>query len=40
LVLAANPTGTSEPALGGEAHAIQAELERSGHRDCFGLQTR
>jgi hypothetical protein len=40
LFLAANPTGTSEVALGEEARAIQAELERSGHRDCFDLQTR
>jgi hypothetical protein len=40
LFLAANPTGTSQLALGEEARAIQAELERSGYRDCFELETR
>jgi hypothetical protein len=40
LFLAANPTGTSQLALGEEARAIQAELERSGYRDCFALETR
>jgi hypothetical protein len=40
LFLAANPTGTSPLALGEEARAIHAELKRSGHRDCFDLQTR
>jgi hypothetical protein len=40
LFLAANPTGTDPLALGEEAHAIQAELERSGYRDCFELETR
>jgi len=40
LFLAANPTGTSQLALGEEAGAIQVELERSGYRDCFELETR
>jgi len=40
LFLAANPTGTSPLALGKEARAIQVELERSGYRDCFELETR
>jgi len=40
LFLAANPTGTSQLALGEEARAIQVELERSGYRDCFALETR
>ena len=40
LFLAANPTGTSQLALGEEARAIQVELERSGYRDCFELETR
>jgi hypothetical protein len=40
LFLAANPTGTSQLALGEEVRAIQAELERSGYRDCFALETR
>jgi hypothetical protein len=40
LFLAANPTGTSQLALGEEARAIQAELERSGYRDSFELETR
>ena len=40
LFLAANPTGTDPLALGEEARAIQAELERSGHRDQFELVTR
>jgi len=40
LFLAANPTGTNPLALGEEARAIQAELERSGYRDCFALETR
>jgi hypothetical protein len=40
LFLAANPTGTSELALGKGARAIQGELERSGYRDCFELETR
>ena len=40
LFLAANPTGTSPLALGEEARAIQVELERSGYRDCFELETR
>ena len=40
LFLAANPTGTDPLALGEEARAIQAELERSGYRDCFELETR
>ena len=40
LFLAANPTGTDPLALGEEARAIQVELERSGYRDCFELETR
>ena len=40
LFLAANPLGTDRLALDREAHAIQAELERSGHRDQFELVTR
>ena len=40
LFLAANPTGPSPLALGEEARAIQVELERSGYRDCFELETR
>jgi hypothetical protein len=40
LFLAANPTGTDPLALGEEARAIQIELERSGYRECFALETR
>lgn len=40
LFLAANPLGTDRLALDEEARAIQAELERSGHRDEFELVTR
>jgi hypothetical protein len=40
LFLAANPLGTDRLALDREAHAIHAELERSGHRDQFELVTR
>jgi len=40
LFLAANPLGTDRLALDEEARAIQAELERSGHRDQFELVTR
>jgi nucleoside phosphorylase len=40
LFVAANPLGTDRLALDREAHAIQAELERSGHRDQFELVTR
>jgi WD40 repeat protein len=40
LFLAANPRGTSLLALGEEARAIQVELDRSGYRDCFELETR
>lgn len=40
LFLAANPVNTSESALGREARAIQAELERSGFRDSFEFVTR
>jgi hypothetical protein len=40
LFLAANPTGADPLALGEEARAIQVELERSGYRDCFELETR
>jgi hypothetical protein len=40
LFLAANPGGTDRLALDREARAIQVELERSGHRDCFQFETR
>lgn len=40
LFLAANPGGTSSLALDREAHDIQAELDRSGHRDRFVFVTR
>ncbi len=40
LFLAANPAGTDHLALDREAHDIQAELERSGHRDRFDFVTR
>jgi hypothetical protein len=40
LFLAVNPTGTDPLALGEEARAIHVELERSGYRDCFELETR
>lgn len=40
LFLAANPSGTDRLALDREARAIQMELERSGYRDCFKLETR
>jgi len=40
LFLAANPLGTDRLALDEEARAIQAEFERSGHRDKFELVTR
>jgi len=40
LYLAANPSGTTPLALGEEARAIQHELERSGYRDSFELETR
>jgi CHAT domain-containing protein len=38
--LAANPVGTDRLALDQEAHAIQVELERSGHRDQLEFTTR
>jgi hypothetical protein len=40
LFLTAHPTGSSQPALGEEARAIQVEIERSGYRHCFELETR
>lgn len=40
LFLAANPLGTDRLALDREARAIQEELERSGFRDSFVLETR
>ena len=40
LFLAANPLGTDRLALDEQARAIQAELERSGHRNHFELITR
>lgn len=39
LFLAAKPLGIDRLALHREAHAIQAELERSGHGDQFELVT-
>jgi hypothetical protein len=40
LFLAANPLGTNRLALDHKARAIQVELERSGFRDSFELETR
>src|SRR5689334_6378125 len=40
LFLAADPSGTDRRALDREAHAIRAELRRSGYRDRFELVTR
>jgi len=40
LFLAANPLGTDRLELDREARAIRVELERSGFRDSFGLETR
>src|ERR1041384_5939029 len=40
LFLAANPMDTNRLALDREARAIQEELELSGCRDCFVLETR
>lgn len=40
LFLAANPVETDHLALGREARAIQRELERSDHRNCFEFETR
>jgi nucleoside phosphorylase len=40
LFMAANPTGTDARALAEQARAIQAELERAGHRDRFAFETR
>lgn len=40
LFLAASPSGVDRLALDREAHAIQAELERMGHRECFRFETR
>jgi CHAT domain len=40
LFLAANPIGTDRLALDREARAIQMELERSGFRNHFELETR
>jgi hypothetical protein len=40
LFLAANPEDTDRLALDREAHAIQAEFERCGHRDSFDFVTR
>ncbi len=40
LFLAANPRGTDWRALDQEAHAIRAELRRSGYRDRFEFETR
>jgi hypothetical protein len=40
LFLAANPLSTDRLALDQEARAIQAELERGGHREEFELVTR
>jgi formylglycine-generating enzyme required for sulfatase activity len=40
LFMAAHPSGTSRLALDREARAIRLELERSGYRDCFEIETR
>ena len=40
LFLAANPSGTDRLELDREARSIRVELERSGYRDCFELETR
>jgi tetratricopeptide (TPR) repeat protein len=40
LFLAADPEDTDPQALGREARSILEELERSGCRDCFALETR
>jgi hypothetical protein len=40
LFLAANPSGTDRLGLDREARSIQVELERSGYRGCFELETR
>jgi nucleoside phosphorylase len=40
LFLAANPLGTDRLALDREARAIHDEIERSGFRDSFALETR
>ena len=40
LFMAANPAGTDARALAEQARAIQAELERTGHRDRFAFETR
>jgi hypothetical protein len=40
LFLAANPSETDRLALDREARSIQVELERSGYRDRFELETR
>jgi hypothetical protein len=40
LFLAANPNGTDRDALDREAHAIRAELKRSGYRDRVEFVTR
>jgi len=40
LFMAANPAGTDARALAEQARAIQAELERAGHRDRFAFETR
>ena len=40
LFMAANPAGTDARALAEQARAIQAELERAGHRERFAFETR
>ena len=40
LFMAANPTGTDARALAEQARAVQAELERAGHRDRFAFESR
>lgn len=40
LFMAANPAGTDARALDLQARAIQAELERAGHRERFAFATR
>jgi hypothetical protein len=39
LFIASNPVGMKRGDLDGEARAIQDELERSVHQDCFELKT-
>jgi hypothetical protein len=40
LFLAADPSGTDRLGVDREARSLQRELELSGHRDCFQIETR